>query len=314
MIFIFSGARSGSTWLGKILDSHPDTLYLHEPDISDRGTDLLPFWFEDEPTAEETTRARKYLKRLCAQRDLRTVGTRPLFQKSYRSSTLNKARTGLVYLSKGFERVLTPMGKKITVPDLSPSAAWPRLVVKSVSALGRSEALIRGSGGAMQPVLLLRNPCGVVRSFLQGMRIGAMQPVPAMGSALETRAARQIKACGTEIQDADVAETLAWNWVLSNAEAHAAVTKAGGITLNYETLAQDPEGVSKKLFRELGLAWSEETSAFLAKSAQDDDSYYSVSRDAEKASNRWKTELDPELISRIGEIVCRHPIGRQYFI
>ncbi len=314
MIFIFSGARSGSTWLGKILDSHPDTLYLHEPDITDRGTDLLPFWFEDEPTPEQTSRARKYLRRLCAQRDLRTVGTRPLFQKSYRSSALNNARTGLVYLSKGLERVFAPAGRMITVPDLSPDARMPRLVVKSVSALGRTEALIRGSGGAMQPVLLLRNPCGVVSSFLQGMRIGALPGVAGVGRALETRTARQIEACGTEIDEADVAETLAWHWVLSNAEAHAAVTKAGGITLNYETLARDPEGVSKNLFRNLGLSWSEETSAFLAKSAQDNDSYYSVSRDAEKASNRWKTELAPELVDRIGEIVCRHPIGRQYFL
>ena len=24
--------RSGTTWVGKIFDSHPSTLYLHEPD------------------------------------------------------------------------------------------------------------------------------------------------------------------------------------------------------------------------------------------------------------------------------------------
>lgn len=33
-------------WLGKILDSHPDVVYLHEPDIVDQGLALLPFWFE----------------------------------------------------------------------------------------------------------------------------------------------------------------------------------------------------------------------------------------------------------------------------
>src|ERR1700712_4231116 len=46
MIFIFSSPRSGSTWLAKAFDSHPDTLYLHEPDIVDRGSDLLPHWFD----------------------------------------------------------------------------------------------------------------------------------------------------------------------------------------------------------------------------------------------------------------------------
>ena len=32
MIVIFGSPRSGTTWLGKLFDSHPDVFYLHEPD------------------------------------------------------------------------------------------------------------------------------------------------------------------------------------------------------------------------------------------------------------------------------------------
>ena len=42
LIFLCGMARSGTSWLGKILDSHPDTLYRHEPDIVERlGEDGL---------------------------------------------------------------------------------------------------------------------------------------------------------------------------------------------------------------------------------------------------------------------------------
>ena len=37
VVFVLGGARSGTTWLAKILDSHPDVLYRHEPDIALRG-------------------------------------------------------------------------------------------------------------------------------------------------------------------------------------------------------------------------------------------------------------------------------------
>ena len=32
LILLFGQPRSGTTWIGKIFDSHPDTLYRHEPD------------------------------------------------------------------------------------------------------------------------------------------------------------------------------------------------------------------------------------------------------------------------------------------
>src|SRR5438876_408852 len=100
MIFIFSSPRSGSTWIAKAFDSHPDTLYLHEPDIVDRGDDLLPFWFEGQALGYED-RASQYLARLAANRSLRTVGPRPFFAKAYRPEFARGIRTGLIYAGKG---------------------------------------------------------------------------------------------------------------------------------------------------------------------------------------------------------------------
>src|SRR5262249_20243553 len=152
MIHIFSAARSGSTWLGKIFDSRPDVLYLHEPEIADRGLGLLPFWFENAPTPEQVEAGRRYFPRLIRARSARATGTRPFFAKSYRKPLNEYARRGLIYLAKGSERVgLARFSDRIYIPDLA-YAPPPVIVAKSVSALGRAEVLIKASDGAMKPI------------------------------------------------------------------------------------------------------------------------------------------------------------------
>lgn len=313
MIFLFGSARGGSTWLGKILDSHPETLYLHEPDIVDRGDDLLPFWFDGPVTPEQKSNASTYLSRLCSQRNLRAVGTRPIFRKSYQNDLQRYARISLVYAGKGIGRKFPAIEEKISVPDFSHAAASASLVIKSVSALGRAEALIEGAGGAMRPILLLRHPCAVVQSFLDGIRIGAMGEPPRITQLFATRSAQSLGVTG-QINPDDLVDNLVWGWVLANAEAHAAVTRAGGIVLQYEALAADPEGVSKKLFADLGLRWSQATTDYIVEASQNGDGgYYSVSRDPNEAANKWKSKMDPELTTRIRNIACRHPLGSEYF-
>ena len=39
-LLLFGMPRSGTTWLGKIFDSHPRVLYRHEPDTWQRLTDV----------------------------------------------------------------------------------------------------------------------------------------------------------------------------------------------------------------------------------------------------------------------------------
>jgi hypothetical protein len=312
MIVIFSSARSGSTWLGKILDSHPDTIYLHEPDIVDRGTDLLEYWFDCEPTRKQIDFARIYLQRLLKQRSLRAVGTRPFFPKNHRNDVLSGLRVGMIYAGKAAERVWPAMGERLAIPDLSGGKAASRVVLKSVSALGRAEVLIRSAEDQIKPVLLLRNPCAIVQSFLKGISSGEMEAPPEISKVLATRSARLIGANGLS-GDLDVVDRLSWAWVIANAEALAAVDAAGGIVLHYEDLAADPEGVSRDLFARLGLEWSARTADFLTASAVVKEGYYSLSRDPKEAANVWKRKMDPEILKRVHDIVCQHPLGKAYF-
>jgi hypothetical protein len=314
MIYLFSSARSGSTWLGKIFDSHPDVLYLHEPEIADRGMDLLPFWFQAAPTATEIEKARLYLDRMIRARTPRATGTRPFFRKSYRSAFPEQVRRALVYMAKGSERIgLAAYSNRLTIPDLADRGKPGTCVIKSVSALGRAEAIIKAAGPAIRPALLLRHPCGYVNSMLRGDKIGVMKPIPPLGTLLETRAAKRLGATPSVIAAADDVEKLAWNWLLANAEAYPAIAGAGGAVIVYENFADDALGGAKTLFAQLGLGWASETEIFLRRSAESEGGYYSVFRDPEKAANRWRAEISEATMARVRAIVTRDPLGQSFF-
>lgn len=312
MIFIFSSPRSGSTWIAKAFDSHPGTLYLHEPDIVDRGRDLLPHWFERD-AGDFKGNAKRYLARLAANRSLRTMGTRPFFAKSYRSETARKIRTGLIYAGKGLEKAgITSLSERMTLPDFVQTGATPKIVIKTVSALGRAEALTK-SGLAISPILLLRSPCAYVHSYLKGNRMGVMRAPPRLGRLLHTRSAQRLNADPSADNTDDPVARLAWEWLLANSEASAAISHAGGTIIRYEDIAAGPEAALRSLFTAQGLDWSQQTTDFLKTSTAGEGSYYSLARDPMIAANKWKKEMPADQIEKVREIVCRDPIGEQYF-
>src|SRR3546814_13533864 len=83
-VFIIGGARSGTTFLGKLLDSHPDVLYRHEPDSVLVNTEI-PFV----PRVDELQRyvgpARHYLDAPLYVRAKKVSGPSPHFDKPYPS-------------------------------------------------------------------------------------------------------------------------------------------------------------------------------------------------------------------------------------
>ena len=63
MILIQGRPRSGTTWLGKIFDSHPNVVYRHEPDSLVVNADI-PFTPYAEDCANYETAARQYLQKI----------------------------------------------------------------------------------------------------------------------------------------------------------------------------------------------------------------------------------------------------------
>src|SRR5690349_13785638 len=94
VIFVFGLPRSGTTWLAKIFDSHPDVLYRHEPDISVRGSELPRYCALDE-VEPHLARTREYLERLAEVRSLKAAGPLPVFAKDHRSTPARLLRAAL---------------------------------------------------------------------------------------------------------------------------------------------------------------------------------------------------------------------------
>src|SRR5579875_2696713 len=139
LLLLAGAARSGTTWLAKILDSHPLTLYRHEPDILiDDGT--LPAICASEEIPFLRRAARAHLDALAGAHHLRTVGPFPLFATAYRDPIGELRRRSRVVALRGLETL--GFGQRLgyaPVPDfIAPRAAAPQIVVKSVNATGRA--------------------------------------------------------------------------------------------------------------------------------------------------------------------------------
>jgi hypothetical protein len=307
LICVFSSPRSGSTWLAKILDSRPEVFYVHEPDIEDRGLDLLPFWFSGAPTAQEIDRARHYLSRLAALRTPRTMGTRPFFSKSYRPAGAEWCWRASVTAAKLAQNL--GLGHGGGLRDFVAGPGPEITLLKMVSALGRVGRLIP-SMPQMQPILIIRHPFGYAASRLRGYHGGLMDLPHDPAPLAATQSGRALGLCDEIVNGSNMIERLAWDWVIANTEASEAVQSHGGLIVSYDQLAKDPgEGV-REIFERIGLPFSRETSRFLEKALNRSGRYYSVFR---AAREQRYPGISAEYQAAIRSIVTRAPLGRQFF-
>ena len=102
-ILVFGMRRSGTTWLAKIFDSHPETLYRHEPD-SWIALPEVPYFPEigKEPTlSPELDRFYEELGRCSLPH---VVAKAPYFDKNYFGVAQEIKQLGLAFFSKSMKR------------------------------------------------------------------------------------------------------------------------------------------------------------------------------------------------------------------
>jgi hypothetical protein len=319
-ILIVGVPRSGTTWLGKIFDSHPDVFYLHEPDTVLRSAALPRVCHRDEIDAYVHA-AREYLYRLQTIQTLKTVGRLPIFAKSYRSTPsaiLRNVAIAGMHTLKRFDR--SGHVTRLSVPDLMDQelADGPRTVIKSIMSCGRvgvlAAAMDRG-----HIIFLVRHPCGQIASVLRGFTTGQfhyftrnpMEELPM--ELLKVGHAVEHDFDLPELKAMSITEILAWYWSLLNQKVLDDMTDDARLhVVTYEDLCAQPLETSRRLFDAVGLDWHDRTAAFLRRSMtyHGPTLYYGVMRNTEVVVERWRHELDAGEQSRIIEIAGRFPIGR----
>jgi hypothetical protein len=308
LILVFGMPRSGTTWLGKILDSHPDTLYRHEPDAG--GTlDHVP-WVAEKQQAELVGDAlRAFVAGLPAMNSPKVAGSTPLFPKRYCSPGRLIHHKASLWAAKIGERLMA----RVPVPCLASTSSLPDVTVvwKSVESLTRLGALVR----AVQPcrvVVLLRHPCGQIASVMRGEGAGrfqhhyrAAEDYGIFHHLLQTHSSRRHELTLDRLRAAHPVERLAWKWVLANETAIDGVRDVDGCTvIRYEEICANPTRGARELLDTCGLEWTEQTAEFVSQSTSEDRKrYYSVFKNPVRSANRWRAEMPPEHVELIYGVV-----------
>ena len=324
--------RSGTTWLGKIFDSHPDVLYRNEPDEEIRS-EMLPPVCPVEDLERYRDVAHAYLERLIDTRTLRSAGSLPVFRKNYQTRKAYWLRSGMVrglHLSNFATRGTWWQSNK-AIPDFIDRAGWPQptIVIKSVSAHGRVRLFLEALPGS-RIVYIIRHPCAQVASMLRGFALGKFGDqslVQDLRRHLNVwRLARRHRGVGprhllSELSELEHftalpnVEKLAYWWAMINQKTIEDLTGRCGVSIvRYEDLAADPVRVVRKLFAFTGLTWDPQSSAFMLKSTTSNgrDRYYGIKKNSSAMIVKWRKQLTPDDQCRILDIAHSVPVGRLF--
>jgi Sulfotransferase family len=318
MIMVMGLPRSGTTWLGKIFDSHPDTYYSHEPDSAAPLRDV-PLLIPEGESEALRSRLVAHVERLRHLRTCRVLGKLPLFPKSYRGALPLWASAqeliALKALSRAFGNVPVP---RHVSGNYERASAW---VWKSIESSGRLGALLDAFPES-RAIFIVRHPCGVAASLLRGESETKFSSGPASEDygffdlLAATEQARSHGLTADRFRSMSPVDRVAWRWALLNEKTLDDISSSPRCRIvRYEDLCDRPEDVGRELFAFVGLPWQLQTERFVsASTSRDEGSYYGVFKDPRLAANKWKEQLSPPVSDRILEIASRTNAGRMFAV
>jgi hypothetical protein len=295
LIVVAGLPRSGTTWLGRLLDSHPRTLYRHEPD-SVRPMRELPLIVEGDSTPYRQE-VRAFVERLPGIRAPKVAASTVVFRKAYRGG----ARQLVCRQALRGVKALSAAGVVLPVPGFCVPSDRDRFVLvwKTIESFGRL-GLYADALADKRILLILRHPCGVLCSRARGE---SRNKFGGYLAAEDFEVFRLLLASSTgarwglslqAIRAMQPIERMAWATVVSMEKAVEDVERRGDCrVVVYEDLCAHPRERLQELLDFVGLDFAEQTQSFLMQSTSaSSDRYYSVFKDPLEAANRWRRELD----------------------
>ncbi|NMP33046.1 sulfotransferase [Thalassotalea sp. M1531] len=308
-ILLFGMPRSGTTWIGKIFDSHQDTYYLHEPDSAQpiKGLPLVV-----QPNSADAEKVYQATNEWLKVNDEKVTASRPFFEKSYMNFWQFKLYLGSAYLSKLAHKLNLPFFKKPIRKQSTP----PVIVWKSIESLARIGAIQKHCDA--MAVQILRHPCGNIASTLRGekqRKFDSSIPVYEDWDLFD----KLLKQSGeTRFNLADLKamppeKRLAIRWGIMNDLALKQVNSDKSIVLVYEDICRSPRSEVEALFEKLNLKLGKETIQFVVGSTEkEDEAYYATNKKPLVAAYKWKDELTELQQKAIFETISLFSSGKYY--
>lgn len=304
-ILVLGAARSGTTWLAKIFDSHPNILYRHEPD------ELTPAVAGLDPAEQITTWLR--------QRGRRAADKRPVFKKIWRPTPFDAARKTISTLIAASQRMpgLAGIAERTGVPDLVPPARWGT-VRAAVKLVNWDAGRVARTMPDTRCVFILRHPCGHAASVMAGHAerqfvTGSYQPGGLEDVTVATAWAECHGVDRQTFQALPEPAKYAWRWRAFNEPAIDALRDLPNARIViYEELCRRPEDTARELFAFAGLGWHQQTSTFLGTSTQHDrpNGYYDVFRSTSLVPERWRQTMTARDQDAVRAVIATSSLGR----
>jgi hypothetical protein len=307
LILVVGAPRSGTTWLAKIIDSHPDVLYRHEPDETLSGSASLT-----------GAALEGLLANWVADRGARSASKRPFFPKSWQPAWALALRTLFAGAVSVAARLPAPLNRleRVNIPDLMRRPA-PRVAIKSVRWAEGAATLAR-SLPASRTIFILRHPCGQVASVMRGNRQRRFDLKTGGTDMPFDEAATRPFAAAHGISDQlfsvlPEAAKYAWSWRAFNEPAYAALAAQPNVhVVLYEALCARPQTQARRILTFAGLEWNAQTENFVARSTlhQANADYCGIFRDASAAAEAWRKTMSPSDQETVRAVVAASPVAR----
>ena len=304
---VFSTGRSGSTWLGAMIDTLPNVAYRFEPFHRKHSRALKGL--RDEITQgvfTDVDLSRLYDALLPASA---MTDKAPFFKKSGSSTPF---RPSMWWLARAF-KPLRPVYKRFYTPRNSPVVVFKEVSMERIMA----SLLARTT---MPIVYLMRSPFATVASLLEGQERGIMPTgrQAVLAELLADHSPKLLDEFGDRIAAMGMVERNALLWRFDVETALDAIKGSGrGHVVFYENLCRDAASEMRQVCDALGLDVTLELERWInrlyddgakAQSVRDTrNPYFSVFRDPRDQIDKWKKKLSRDEVNQIRGVVEPSP-------
>lgn len=318
-VLLAGSARGGTSWALKVLDSHPAVQGCHEPFYQRGNDEQLAALYDRIKSGQGTPQDTECLTRMLMGACIETHKP-PFFRKNF-LKTPAWVRTATWMSAKAF-RPMSSMFSYMASAELNDQHC---IVIKNrpFPMLDRILETIHADA-----LVLLRHPCGVVSSWLRGIRMGVMQSVSIEADKVWSRYCSYLEPlgfCEDDLRRMSPAGILALNWLVDKTlfSQFERSPHMKSRTIVYCDLVRHPIQEWSKVFEWLHLPFDSSVEAFLTQSSRPafdlrrligrKYSYFSVQRGQKSPLESWRQDMTRDEIREVMSIVTPHFPVEQYW-